>query len=417
MIRRKVTQTTASIQKRGFALAPFNWKDPFNIESRLTEDEIMIRDSTQAMAQEYLQPLVKDQWLHETVNTDIFRKMGETGILGATIEGYGCSGVSSVAAGLICREVERVDSGYRSMLSVQSSLVMGPIHDFGKEELKKRLLPKLATGELIGCFGLTEPSAGSDPAGMKTKAVKTDGGYLLTGEKMWISNSPIADVFMVWAKNEEGVVRGYVLEKGAKGLSAPKIADKMSLRSSITGSIVMENVFCPEENALSVSGMKGPFSCLNSARYGIAWGTIGAAEDCFHKTVAYTMDRKQFSHPLASYQLIQFKFAEMLTDLTLALESVLTVGRMKDAGTLHPTQISVVKRNSCLRALDIARKCRDMLGGNGIIADYDVMRHMINLETVNTYEGAADIHALILGRAITGIQSFSHDASHSPQEN
>merc|ERR1719450_1754744 len=324
MIRRSLNLTKSQIQKRGFALAPFNWKDPFNLESRLTEDEIMIRDSAQSMAQEYLYPLVKDQWLNETVNTDIFRKMGEVGLLGATIEGYGCSGVSSVASGLICREIERVDSGYRSMMRVQSSLVMGPINDFGKDELKSRLLPKLATGELIGCFGLTEPGAGSDPAGMKTKAVKTKGGYLLTGEKMWISNSPIADVFVVWAKDEEGVVGGYVLEKGEKGLSAPKIADKVSLRSSITGSIVMDNVFCPDDNVLNIRGMTGPFSLLNSARFGIAWGTIGAAEDCFHKTVAYTMDRKQFSYPLSSYQLIQFKFAEMMTDITLATEAVLT---------------------------------------------------------------------------------------------
>jgi len=294
---------------------------------------------------------------------------------------------------------------------------MGPINDYGSEELKQKYLPRLATGELIGCFGLTEPSAGSDPSGMSTKAKKVDGGYSLSGEKMWISNSPIADVFVVWAKDENKVVRGFVLDKGSKGLSVPKIADKISLRSSITGSIVMQDVFCPQENVLNVKGMKGPFSCLNSARYGIAWGTLGAAEDCFHKTVQYTLDRKQFSYPLASYQLIQFKFAQMLTDITIALESVLTVGRMKDEGTLHPTQISVVKRNSCLKSLDVARTCRDILGGNGIIADYDVGRHAINLETVNTYEGTADIHALILGRAITGIQSFSHVASHDPESN
>jgi len=412
--KRATRRVCSRLTKRNFALAAFDWQDPFDLESRLTEDERMVRDSANAMAQEYLYPMVKDQWLNETVHPEIFKRMGEVGLLGATIDGYGCSGVSQTAGGLICREIERVDSGYRSMLSVQSSLVMLPIHEYGQESLKSRLLPELAAGEKIGCMGLTEPAAGSDPAGMKTKAVKTKGGYLLSGEKMWISNSPIADVFIVWAKNEDGVVGGYVLERGEKGLETPKIANKVSLRSSITGSIVMNNVFCPDENVLSVKGMTGPFSLLNSARFGIAWGTIGAAEDCFHKTVAYTMDRKQFSYPLSSYQLVQYKFAEMMTDITLAMESVLTASRAKEAGTLHPTAISIIKRNSCLRSLDIARKCRDILGGNGIIADYDVIRHMVNLETVNTYEGTADVHALILGRAITGIQAFSHTASHDP---
>jgi len=410
--KKLLSQNQIHIQKRTFALAPFDWKDAFNLESRLTEDEIMIRDSAHAYSQESLYPRIKDQWLKEETHPEIFREMGEMGLLGATIEGYGCSGVSSVASGLICREIERVDSGYRSMLSVQSSLVMGPIHEFGSEFLKEKYLPRLATGELIGCFGLTEPSAGSDPTSMKTNAKKVDGGYLLNGEKTWISNSPIADVCVVWAMDESNTVRGYVLEKGSKGLSCPKIENKISLRSSITGGIVMQDVFVPEENLLNVKGMKGPFSCLNSARYGIAWGTIGAAEDCFHKTVQYTLDRKQFGYPLASYQLMQFKMAQMLTDITLCLESVLTCGRMKDDKSLHPTQISIVKRNSCLKALEIARTCRDMHGGNGIVAEYDVLRHAINLETVNTYEGTADIHALILGRAITGIQSFSHTASH-----
>jgi len=402
-------------QSRNATLGAFNWEDPFNLESRLTDDEIMIRDSAFAYCQEKLQPRITDSWQNEITDPDIFKEMGEVGLLGATIDGYGCSGVSSVAGGLICREVERVDSGYRSMLSVQSSLVMGPIHEFGSDELKDKYLPRLATGELIGCFGLTEPSAGSDPAGMKTKAVKTSGGYVLNGEKMWISNSPIADVFVVWGKDEAGKVRGYVLEKGMKGLSAPKIENKASLRSSITGSIVMENVEIPEGNMLNVKGMTGPFSCLNSARFGIAWGALGAAEDCLKKTLQYTLDRKQFGYPLASYQLIQHKMAQILTDLSLAMEGAYAVGRMKDAGTMHPNMISIIKRNSCLKSLDAARQCRDMLGGNGITLDYDIIRHAINLETVNTYEGTADIHALIIGRAMTGIQSFSHTASHDPE--
>jgi len=402
-------------QKRTFALPAWEWEDPFNLNARLTDDEIMIRDSANAYCQEKLYPRINKSWLAETTDPEIFREMGEVGLLGATIDGYGCSGVSNVASGLICREVERVDSGYRSMLSVQSSLVMYPIHEFGSEDLKDKFLPRLATGELIGCFGLTEPSAGSDPSGMKTKAVKTSGGYILNGEKMWISNSPIADVFVVWGKTEDGKVRGFVMEKGMKGLSAPKIENKASLRSSITGSIVMQDVEVPEGNMLNVKGMTGPFSCLNSARFGIAWGALGAAEDCLKKTLKYTLDRRQFGYPLASYQLIQHKMAQILTDISLAMEGAFACGRMKDEGTLHPNMISIVKRNSCLKSLEAARQCRDMLGGNGIIADYDVIRHAINLETVNTYEGTADIHALILGRAMTGIQSFSHTASHDPE--
>lgn len=402
-------------QKRTFALPAWEWEDPFNLNARLTDDEIMIRDSANAYCQEKLYPRINKSWLAETTDPEIFREMGEVGLLGATIDGYGCSGVSNVASGLICREVERVDSGYRSMLSVQSSLVMYPIHEFGSEDLKDKFLPRLATGELIGCFGLTESSAGSDPSGMKTKAVKTSGGYILNGEKMWISNSPIADVFVVWGKTEDGKVRGFVMEKGMKGLSAPKIENKASLRSSITGSIVMQDVEVPEGNMLNVKGMTGPFSCLNSARFGIAWGALGAAEDCLKKTLKYTLDRRQFGYPLASYQLIQHKMAQILTDISLAMEGAFACGRMKDEGTLHPNMISIVKRNSCLKSLEAARQCRDMLGGNGIIADYDVIRHAINLETVNTYEGTADIHALILGRAMTGIQSFSHTASHDPE--
>ena len=355
-------------------------------------------------------PRVEEAFLEENTDVKIFKEMGELGLLGVTIsENYGCAGASYVSYGLVAREVERIDSGYRSMMSVQSSLVMHPINAFGSEEQKQKFLPKLASGDFIGCFGLTEPDAGSDPGGMKTTAKKVDGGYELSGSKMWISNSPIADVFIVWAKSDthEKKIKGFILEKGMKGLSAPKINKKLSLRASITGEIVMDKVFVPEENMLpNVEGLKGPFSCLNRARYGISWGVMGAAEDCWHRALQYTLDRKQFGKPLASTQLIQKKLADMQTEITLGLHASLRVGRLFDEGKLAPEAISIVKRNNCGKALDIARLSRDMHGGNGIHAEYQVMRHLMNLETVNTYEGTHDVHALILGRAQTGIQAF-----------
>ena len=388
----------------------FNWKDPLDLDRQLSEEEKLIRDTAYDYAQGSLLPRVEEAFLEENTDVKIFREMGELGLLGVTIsEKYGCAGASYVSYGLVAREIERIDSGYRSMMSVQSSLVMHPINAFGSEEQKQKFLPKLASGDFIGCFGLTEPDAGSDPGGMKTTAKKVDGGYELSGSKMWISNSPIADVFIVWAKSDkhEKKIKGFILEKSMKGLSAPKINKKLSLRASITGEIVMDKVFVPEENMLpNVEGLKGPFSCLNRARYGISWGVMGAAEDCWHRALQYTLDRKQFGKPLASTQLIQKKLADMQTEITLGLHASLRVGRLFDEGKLAPEAISIVKRNNCGKALDIARLSRDMHGGNGIHAEYQIMRHLMNLETVNTYEGTHDVHALILGRAQTGIQAF-----------
>ncbi|MBM3082609.1 acyl-CoA dehydrogenase [Chelatococcus daeguensis] len=391
-------------------MGSFNWADPFLLDDQLTDDERMIRDTARAYAQEKLQPRVLEAYAHEKTDRAIFNEMGELGLLGVTIpEEFGGAGASYVAYGLVAREVERVDSGYRSMMSVQSSLVMHPINAYGSEEQKRKYLPKLASGEWVGCFGLTEPDAGSDPGGMKTRAEKIDGGYRLNGSKMWISNSPIADVFVVWAKSaaHDNKIRGFVLDKGLKGLSAPKIGGKLSLRASITGEIVMDNVEVGEEALLpNVSGLAGPFGCLNRARYGISWGAMGAAEDCWHRARQYTLDRKQFGRPLAATQLIQKKLADMQTEIALGLQGSLRVGRLFDEGRMAPEMISIVKRNNCGKALDIARMARDMHGGNGIQEEYHVMRHAQNLETVNTYEGTHDVHALILGRAQTGIQAF-----------
>jgi len=383
------------------------WEDVLLLDQQLTDEERMIRDMARNYAQEKLMPRVLDANRNENFDPEIMREMGELGLLGSTIDGYGCAGVSYVAYGLVSREVERVDSGYRSALSVQSSLVMYPIYKYGSEEQREKYLPKLATGEYIGCFGLTEPDSGSDPASMKTRAKKVDGGYLLSGSKMWITNSPVADVFVVWAKNDEGIIRGFVLEKGMKGLAAPKIEGKFSLRASITGEIVMDEVFVPEENMFpEIKGLGGPFGCLNMARYGISWGAIGAAEFCWHAAREYGLDRKQFDKPLASFQLYQKKLADMQTEITLSLQSSLRVGRLIDEKAFKPEMISLVKRNACGKALDIARAARDMHGGNGINDEFHVVRHMMNLEAVNTYEGTHDIHALILGRAQTGIQAF-----------
>ena len=388
----------------------FQWDDPFRLEDQLTEDERMIRDTAHAYAQEKLFPRVMEAFREEKTDRSIFNEMGELGLLGVTVpEEYGGVGAGYVSYGLVAREVERVDSGYRSMMSVQSSLVMYPIYAYGDEAQRKRWLPRLASGEFVGCFGLTEPDAGSDPGGMKTRAVKVDGGYLVSGAKTWISNAPIADVFVVWAKSEahDGAIRGFVLEKGMKGLDAPKIEGKISLRASVTGMIMMDEVFVPEENLLpNVSGLKGPFGCLNRARYGISWGAMGAAEFCWHAARQYTLDRKQFNKPLAGTQLVQKKLADMQTEITLGLQGSLRVGRLFDEGEMAPEMISLVKRNNCGKALDIARMSRDMHGGNGISEEYHVIRHMVNLETVNTYEGTHDIHALILGRAQTGLQAF-----------
>jgi len=389
--------------------AEFVWDDPLLLDQQLTQEERMVRDAAHAYAQGKLAPRVLQAFRSESTDPAIFREMGQLGMLGPTIPAdYGGPGLNYVGYGLIAREIERVDSGYRSMMSVQSSLVMLPIYEFGTEALRKKYLPKLAAGEWIGCFGLTEPNHGSDPGSMQTRAKKVTGGYALTGSKTWISNSPIADVFVVWAKDESGDIRGFVLDKGTKGLSAPKIHGKVGLRTSITGEVVMDGAFCPEENLFpEVRGLKGPFTCLNSARYGIAWGALGAAEDCWHRARQYVLERKQFGRPLAANQLIQKKLADMQTEITLGLQGVLRLGRMKDEGTASVEITSIMKRNSCGKALDIARSARDMLGGNGISDEFGVIRHVVNLEVVNTYEGTHDIHALILGRAITGIQAFS----------
>jgi glutaryl-CoA dehydrogenase len=376
----------------------FNWSSPLLLDEQLHAEERAVRDAAREYCQGRLAGRVLENFRHEKTDASIFREMGELGLLGVTIpENYGGTGLNYVCYGLVAREVERIDSGYRSMMSVQSSLVMVPIYEFGNEATRQKYLPKLASGEFIGCFGLTEPDHGSDPGSMVTRARKTDGGYLLSGAKMWITNSPIADVFVVWAKDDEGAIRGFVLEKGWQGLSAPAIHGKMGLRASITGEIVMDNVFC----------LKGPFTCLNSARYGIAWGALGAAEDCFEKARQYTLDRKQFGRPLAANQLIQKKLADMLTEIAMGLQGCLRLGRMKDEGTAAVELTSIMKRNSCGKALDIARMARDMMGGNGISDEFGVIRHLLNLEVVNTYEGTHDVHALILGRAITGLQAFS----------
>ncbi|MDR6116505.1 MULTISPECIES: acyl-CoA dehydrogenase [unclassified Sphingomonas] len=391
-------------------MGKFDWADPLLLDDQLTDDERMIRDTARAYADDRLAPRIIDAFANEHTDPAIFREMGELGLLGPTIpEEFGGVGASYVAYGLIAREVERIDSGYRSMMSVQSSLVMYPIHAYGSDEQKSRYLPKLASGEWIGCFGLTEPDAGSDPGGMRTTAKKVDGGYVLSGAKTWISNSPIADVFVIWAKSDAhgGAIRGFVLEKGMKGLSAPKIDNKLSLRASITGMVMMDEVAVGEDALLPhVEGLKGPFGCLNRARYGISWGAMGAAEFCFHAARQYGLDRKQFGRPLAATQLYQKKLADMETEIALGLQASLRVGRLMDEGRFAPEMISIVKRNNVGKALDIARASRDMHGGNGISGEYQVMRHMLNLETVNTYEGAHDVHALILGRAITGIAAF-----------
>jgi glutaryl-CoA dehydrogenase len=392
------------------AIGRFDWEDAFGLEAQLSDEERLVRDTARAYAQERLQPRVTEAFLDEDFDRSIMSEMGELGLLGATISPeYGGAGLNYVSYGLVAREVERVDSGYRSAMSVQSSLVMHPINAYGSEAQKRRWLPGLATGQLIGCFGLTEPDAGSDPGGMRTRAQKIDGGYRLSGSKMWITNSPIADVFVVWAKSDghDGKIRGFLLEKGMKGLSAPKIGMKLSLRASITGEIVMDGVEVPEEALLpNVEGLKGPFGCLNRARYGIAWGSMGAAEACYHAARTYTLDRKQFGRPLAATQLVQMKLANMITEITLGLQAALRVGRRMDEGELIPETISLIKRNNVGKALDIARVARDMHGGNGISAEFQVMRHAANLETVNTYEGTHDVHGLILGRAITGISAF-----------
>ena len=378
----------------------FDWEDPFLFNQQLTEEELMVRESVAKYAQEKLAPRVVEMYREESVDRSIFAEMGELGLLGPMLDGYGCSGMGYTSYGVIAREVERIDSGFRSMMSVQSSLVMYPIHTYGSEEQKQKYLPKLASGDHVGCFGLTEPDHGSDPGSMITNAKETSGGFILNGAKMWISNSPIADVFVVWAKTEDGAIRGFILDRGMEGLSAPKINGKLSLRASVTGEIVMQNVFVPQENLLpNVSGLKGPMGCLNSARLGIAWGTLGAAEACWQTARQYVLDRKQFNRPLAANQLIQKKLADMQTEISLALQSVLRATRLKEKGKLAPETISLIKRNSCGKSLEIARTARDMLGGNGISDEFPIMRHMLNLETVNTYEGTHDIHALILGRA------------------
>ncbi|WP_246104788.1 acyl-CoA dehydrogenase [Sphingomonas xanthus] len=392
------------------AILPFDWADPFDLDHQLTDEERMVRDTAEAYAQDSLQPRVTEAYLNENFDREILREMGSLGLIGATIpQEFGGAGLGYVSYGLIARAVERVDSGYRSAMSVQSSLVMHPINAYGSDEQRRKYLPGLASGELVGCFGLTEPDAGSDPDGMRTKAVKTPDGYKLSGSKMWITNSPIADVFVVWAKSEAhgGAIRGFVLEKGMKGLTAPKIKEKLSLRASITGEIVMDEVEVGEDALLpNVQGLKGPFGCLNRARYGIGWGAMGAAEACYAAARQYTLDRKQFGRPLAANQLVQLKLANMVTEISLGLQAALRVGRRMEEGTMIPETISLIKRNNCGKALDIARIARDMHGGNGISAEFHVMRHSANLETVNTYEGTHDVHALILGRAITGIPAF-----------
>jgi glutaryl-CoA dehydrogenase len=411
--RLKAAHSKDTREKRGVGepqIRPFDWEDPFAIDDQLDDHERMVRDTAETYAQEQLQPRVTEAYLNEHFDRDILREMGGLGLLGATIpHEYGGAGLGYVSYGLIARAVERVDSGYRSAMSVQSSLVMYPIFAYGSEEQRQKYLPGLASGELVGCFGLTEPDAGSDPGGMRTKAVKTANGYRLSGTKMWITNSPIADVFVVWAKSEEhgGRIRGFVLDKGMDGLSAPKIKEKLSLRASVTGEIVMDGVEVGEDALLpNVEGLKGPFGCLNRARYGIGWGSMGAAEACYAAARRYTLDRKQFGRPLAANQIVQLKLANMITEITLGLQAALRVGRRLEAGELVPETISLLKRNNCGKALDIARIARDMHGGNGISAEFQVMRHAANLETVNTYEGTHDVHALIMGRAITGISAF-----------
>lgn len=385
----------------------YHWDDPFFFDEQLTEDERMVKDAARAFAQEKLQPIVVNAFHNDQFDRKIMEEMGQAGLLGATIHGYGCAGINYVSYGLVAREIERVDSGYRSALSVQSSLVMFPIYSYGSEAQREKYLPKLATGEWIGCFGLTEPNHGSNPSDMETRAKTVDGGFLLKGSKMWITNSPLADVFIVWAKNDDKRIRGYILEKGMKGLSAPAMHGKLSMRASITGEIVMDDVFVPAENELpNADGLSGPLGCLDNARYGISWGVLGAAEFCWHAARQYTMDRKQFGKPLAQNQLVQMKLANMQTQITLALQACLRVGQLKDQGRAATPMISLIKRNSTLIALDIAREARDMHGGNGIMEEFQVMRHMVNLETVKTYEGTADIHALILGHAQTGLQAF-----------
>lgn len=386
----------------------FKWEDPFLLEEQLSEEERMVAEIAEAFCQEVLMPGILEANRNEHFDPELMKRMGELGLLGATIDGYGCAGMSHVSYGLIARAVERVDSGYRSAMSVQSSLVMHPIWAYGTEDQKQKFLPKLASGELIGCFGLTEPDAGSDPGSMKTRARKAEGGYALTGNKMWITNSPIADVFIVWAKDDAGEIRGFILEKDMQGLSAPAIKGKFSLRASITGEIVMDEVFVPEENAFpDIKGLKGPFGCLNKARYGIAWGSLGAAEFCWHAARQYSLDRKQFDRPLAATQLVQLKLANMQTDIALGYQAALRVGRLLDEDRAAPEMISLIKRNNCGKALEIARIARDMHGGNGISDEFHVIRHVMNLEAVNTYEGTHDVHALILGRAQTGIQAFA----------
>ena len=393
--------------KYGKSWKKLNWRDPFLLEQMLSDEQRMVRDSANQYANDRLAPRVKGAFREERVDDSVFREMGELGLLGSTIKGYGCPGVDYISYGLIAREIERVDSGYRSMMSVQSSLVMYPIYAYGNEAQREKYLPKLATGEFIGCFGLTEPDYGSDPGGMVTRARSVDGGYSLSGAKMWISNSPIADVFVIWAKTDDDKIRGFILEKGMKGLSSPKIEGKLALRASVTGEIVMEDVFVTEDQLLQgVQGLKGPFGCLNNARYGIAWGVMGAAESCWHAARDYTLERKQFGRPLAATQLIQLKLADMQTEIGLALQGCYRAGNLMNADEIAPELISVIKRNSCGKALDIARAARDMLGGNGISDEYPVMRHMVNLEVVNTYEGTHDVHALILGRTQTDIPAF-----------
>jgi glutaryl-CoA dehydrogenase len=385
----------------------FRWDDPFRLEDQLSEEERLIRDTARDYCQDKLMPRIVEANRHEIFHREIVNEMGALGLLGPTIQGYGCAGTNYVSYGLIAREIERVDSSYRSAMSVQSSLVMWPIYTYGTDEQKDKFLPRLATGELLGCFGLTEPDHGSDPGGMRSRAKKVDGGFSLTGNKMWITNSPIADVFVVWAKNDDGKIRGYLLEKGMKGLSAPKIEGKFSLRASVTGEIVMDEVFVPDENEFpEITGLAGPFGCLNNARFGIAWGAMGAAEFCWHAARQYTLDRKQFGKPLAANQLIQKKLADMQTEIALGLQACLQVGRLRDAGQGAPEMISLIKRNNCGKALDIARVARDMHGGNGVSDEFHVIRHVMNLEAVNTYEGTHDVHALILGRAQTGLQAF-----------
>ena len=402
-------ETTSTIAGKAKSSKPsFQWDDPLLLDQQLSEEERMVRDAARDYCQDKLLSRVQNAFRNEQFDREIMNEMGELGFLGSTIDGYGCAGVNHVCYGLVAREVERVDSGYRSAMSVQSSLVMHPIHAYGSEEQRQKYLPKLATGEWVGCFGLTEPDHGSDPGGMKTRARSVDGGYLVSGAKMWITNSPIADVFVVWAKTDDGVIRGFILEKGMKGLSAPKIEGKFSLRASVTGEIVMDEVMVPEENLLpNVKGLSGPFGCLNKARYGISWGALGAAEFCWHAAREYTLERKQFGRPLAANQLIQKKLADMQTEITIGLQTCLRLGQLLDAGTGAPEAISLAKRNSCGKALEIARTARDMHGGNGVSDEYGVIRHVMNLEAVNTYEGTHDVHALILGRAQTGLQAFT----------